>query len=37
VKRDEIDELLRGGADDFVKKPFNISELVDRMAEMLEV
>ena len=37
VKRDEIDELLRGGADDFVKKPFNISELVDRMAELLEV
>jgi two-component system OmpR family response regulator len=37
VKRDEIDELLRGGADDFVKKPFNISELVDRMAQLLEV
>jgi two-component system OmpR family response regulator len=37
VKRDEIDELLRGGADDFVKKPFNINELVDRMAELLEV
>jgi excisionase family DNA binding protein len=37
VKREEIDELLRGGADDFVKKPFNISELVDRMAELLEV
>ena len=37
VKRDEIDELLKGGADDFVKKPFNISELVDRMAELLEV
>ena len=37
VKRDEIDELLKGGADDFVKKPFNINELVDRMAELLEV
>ena len=37
VKRDEIEELLKGGADDFVKKPFNISELVDRMAELLEV
>ncbi|MHC4773753.1 MAG: response regulator [Planctomycetota bacterium] len=37
VKREEIDELLKGGADDFVKKPFNISELVDRMAELLEV
>jgi len=37
VKRDEIEELLKGGADDFVKKPFNINELVDRMAELLEV
>ena len=37
VKREEIDELLKGGADDFVKKPFNINELVDRMAELLDV
>ena len=37
VKRDEIEELLKSGADDFIKKPFNISELVDRMAELLEV
>ncbi len=37
VKREEIDELLQNGADDFVKKPFNISELVDRMASLLEV
>jgi excisionase family DNA binding protein len=37
VKRDEIEELLKGGADDFVKKPFNINELVDRMAELLDV
>jgi len=37
VKRDEIEELLKGGADDFVKKPFNINELVDRMAELLQV
>ena len=37
VKRDEIEELLKSGADDFVKKPFNITELVDRMAELLEV
>jgi len=37
VKREEIDQLLKGGADDFVKKPFNINELVDRMAELLEV
>ncbi len=37
VKREEIDELLKNGADDFVKKPFNINELVDRMASLLEV
>jgi two-component system OmpR family response regulator len=37
VKRDEIEELLKSGADDFVKKPFNINELVDRMAELLEL
>ncbi len=37
VKREEIDELLQSGADDFVKKPFDISELVDRMAQLLDV
>ncbi len=36
VKRDEIDELLKGGADDFVKKPFNINELIERVAELLD-
>ena len=37
VKREEIDELLQSGADDFVKKPFDITELVDRMATLLDV
>ncbi len=37
VKREEIDELLKSGADDFVKKPFNINELVDKLAELLNV
>ncbi len=37
VNREEIDELLQGGADDFVKKPFNINDLVNRVAELLEV
>jgi excisionase family DNA binding protein len=37
VKRDEIEELLKSGADDFVKKPFNINELVDKIAGLLEV
>ncbi len=37
VNQDEIDDLLKSGADDFVKKPFNIEKLVDRMTELLEM
>jgi len=37
VNQDEIDTLLRSGADDFVKKPFNIDKLIERMSQMLDV
>ena len=37
VNQDEIDTLLRSGADDFVKKPFNIEQLIERMAELVNV
>lgn len=37
VNQDEIDTLLRSGADDFVKKPFNIEKLIERMSHMLGV
>lgn len=37
VNQDEIDTLLRSGADDFVKKPFNIEKLIERMSQMLNV
>ncbi len=37
VNQDQIDTLLRIGADDFVKKPFNIEKLIERMSEMLGV
>ena len=37
VKRDEIDHLLRSGAEDFIKKPFNIDELVDKITEVLQI
>ena len=37
VNPDEISELLKAGADDFVKKPFNIEKLVARIGELLEV
>lgn len=37
VNQDEINDLLKAGANDFVKKPFNIEKLVDRMAELLVI
>ncbi len=37
VNQDEIDELKRAGADDFVKKPFNIEKLIERIGELLAV
>jgi DNA-binding response OmpR family regulator len=35
VNQDEINDLLKSGADDFVKKPFNIEKLIERIGEML--
>lgn len=37
VNQDEIDDLLQAGADDFVKKPFNIERLMSRINELLEI
>lgn len=37
VNQDEIDELRKAGADDFVKKPFNIEKLIERIGELLAV
>ena len=36
VKQADIDELLEAGADDFVNKPFNIEELMEKVEAMLE-
>lgn len=36
VNQDEISALKNSGADDFVKKPFNIEQLIQRMAELVE-
>ena len=37
AKQDEIDQLLKCGAEDFIKKPFNIVELTDKIAGVLQV
>jgi two-component system OmpR family response regulator len=37
VKRDEIKQLLKSGAEDFIKKPFNIAELTDKVATVLKM
>jgi excisionase family DNA binding protein len=37
VNQDEITELLKAGADEFVKKPFNIEKLIERIGELLGV
>ncbi len=37
VKQDEIDLLLKSGAEDFIKKPFNITELIDNIIGVLQM
>jgi len=37
VKQDEIDYLLKSGAEDFIKKPFNITELIDKIGSVLRM
>jgi DNA-binding response OmpR family regulator len=37
VNQDEINDLLRAGADEFVKKPFNIEKLIERIGQLLSV
>jgi excisionase family DNA binding protein len=36
IKQEEIDQLLRSGAQEFVKKPFSISELTDKVNTTLQ-
>jgi excisionase family DNA binding protein len=37
VNQEEINDLLKAGADEFVKKPFNIEKLIERIGELLQV
>src|SRR5881398_231824 len=37
VEEDKIQELRLSGADDFLHKPFDIEELIDRMCAQLEI
>jgi excisionase family DNA binding protein len=37
VNQDEINDLLKAGADEFVKKPFNIEKLIERIGSLLQV
>ena len=37
VNQDEVDDLLSAGADEFIKKPFDIEHLVDRVVALLNV
>ncbi len=37
VNQDEIQDLIDAGAEDFMKKPFNIIELVDKISAVLQL
>ena len=37
VKQDEIDQLLKSGAEGFIKKPFSVTELTDKITAALKM
>ena len=37
IKQDEIDQLLKSGAQDFVKKPFDVADIIDKICAVLQV
>ena len=37
IEEDKIQELRLSGADDFLHKPFDIEELIDRMCGLMEI
>jgi excisionase family DNA binding protein len=36
VNKSEVDALLAAGADDFIKKPFNIGTVIERVVELVQ-
>jgi DNA-binding response OmpR family regulator len=37
VEQDKIEDLRASGADDFMQKPFEVDNLVDRICQLLEI
>jgi len=37
VKEDEIAQLLKSGAEDFIRKPFNIADLTNKITAVLQI
>jgi excisionase family DNA binding protein len=37
INQTEIDDLMKAGAEEFIKKPFSVTELIDRIAAVLEL
>jgi excisionase family DNA binding protein len=37
VEQDEVEKLIRSGADDFLKKPFSVNQLLQRIETLLEI
>jgi len=37
IKEDEIAQLLKSGAEDFIRKPFNIAELTNKITAVLQI
>jgi len=37
IKQDEVDQLLKSGAEDFIKKPFDVVELIDKITGVLQM
>jgi two-component system, OmpR family, response regulator len=37
VNQDEINDLLKSGADEFIKKPFNIERVIERVGQLMGI